>query len=538
MFLVSKRRRVAVAVVAMLLAGGTLPALAQNQANAPAVVIQVRNVQELIDDARYLAETIGGPAGAGIFEGLLQQVAPQGKIPGVDETRPVGAVIGFGQFGEVQMPVFFVPIRDQDAFRKFLKQYFLQEQKLQDDLYFYQSPDQAIYAKFTERTCYLSLLPTALESPPNVAKLPAPKRDIELVIHLDRFPPEFLTALDAQLQIALAQAQAAAPEQPENETERLAGELGQKVVVQSMKTLLTEAAEIRVSLDVDRQNQKVLMAFSTSARPDTGLAALISSLGQTRSRYTAILSSEDFARVVCAVPLNEGVRNDLIHLLTQLEKDLAQDQEADVQRVKPLLHAVRQCLSKTTTIEFAAAARVVEGHPVFIVAGSLADPAAIQEGIVALAKSDPDLNVKVTDSQISIATGENEELAILFSDNSFYAAVGRSDVAAKLAQEARGAVEAAPSQALSRPFALVADAKRLIAFEAESGDTEEDRQQAQAMLDAIGDAPAQVAILAEVKNGVYELRFEVQEGVLKAIGVLASMAAAELEGFEVDSNVQ
>lgn len=524
-------------------------ASAQQQAAQPAILVQVRNVRELLDDARYLGEVLGGPVGAGTVEGLIQQFAPEGRIPGVAETEPLGAFINFGQFADLQMPVFYVPIRDANQFRNFLKTIFPQEQSLQNDLYFYQSIEQAIYAKFTGRYCFLSLLPTAFDNLPDVARFPRPRRDIEVAVHLDRFPPDFLTALDAQLQIAMAQAEAAVEQQGEPQTpvEQAAERLGQQVALRMIRTLLTETATVALDLDVNQNERIVVGALRVVPRPDTAFASSVEAFGNRTSRFASVLSDNDLASVIFSSGLSEDFKRDVIELLTTVEHEVAQSGTPEEKRGLPLLQAIRQCLSRTESIDFALSARVTDsGSPLLVLAGSLADAPAIKRGILALMESDPSIRFERAAPGIdghevfvveSAGNGGNEVLAFTITDDAFYAAVADRATALAALKETYTTVHRA--RPVRVPGVLVtADIRKILEVGRTTVETETERQQFQLALDAMLDAPAHIRIVSEQRHGAWEMRLELEEGVLRALGVVAAQAAAEAQAEAEAQGVQ
>ncbi len=95
----------------------SVPAVAQQ----PTVVLGIRSVDSLLDDAEFVGEKAGQAGVREQAEGLIQGLTQGKGIAGLDRTKPLGAWSDIGEDGPKPGPVIFLPISDSDAFLELLK---------------------------------------------------------------------------------------------------------------------------------------------------------------------------------------------------------------------------------------------------------------------------------------------------------------------------------------------------------------------------------------------------------------------------------
>src|SRR5581483_1464986 len=94
------------------------PARAQEP---PAIVVRVRSLDSVLQNARQLVTLTGEEAAARQIEGLLKAKVGTKGIEGIDPARPLGAYVRFGKDIEDISGAVLVPIADEKAFLDLLE---------------------------------------------------------------------------------------------------------------------------------------------------------------------------------------------------------------------------------------------------------------------------------------------------------------------------------------------------------------------------------------------------------------------------------
>src|SRR4051812_24729750 len=96
----------------LVAAAPALPARAAEKA-APALVVRLHSLDDLVADARYLAEQAGKGDEARQLEGILKALAGPKGIEGFDTTRPIGAYARIGATVDETDFALLVPVADE-----------------------------------------------------------------------------------------------------------------------------------------------------------------------------------------------------------------------------------------------------------------------------------------------------------------------------------------------------------------------------------------------------------------------------------------
>src|SRR5581483_9396257 len=91
------------------------------KAIVPAVVVRVKPIEALVDDARYLAELADKADEFKMYEGIYKSMLKDKSLEGIDITRPIGAYSEIGPNGIDSRFVLLVPVADEKTFLDFIK---------------------------------------------------------------------------------------------------------------------------------------------------------------------------------------------------------------------------------------------------------------------------------------------------------------------------------------------------------------------------------------------------------------------------------
>ena len=167
------------------------------KAEVPGLVVRIQSVEQLLENARYLAGLVGREEEARQMEGFLKaKTGPKG-LEGVDMKRPMGMYANIGPNGLDSTAVALVPIADEKAFLGLLDNMNVKYEKKEGGLYEVKlENDQVpvpIHFRFANKHVYVSLggedviEPKKLLAP--AAVLPeGPRETASITFRLDRHP--------------------------------------------------------------------------------------------------------------------------------------------------------------------------------------------------------------------------------------------------------------------------------------------------------------------------------------------------------------
>ncbi len=505
------------AAIALLLTS-VFPAAAQ-EAKPPAILVQIKSVGEVLDDIQYLANILAGPAGAAQLQAFLQPAFFQG----IDQTKPVGLFVQFGEFGEIQMPVVYVPVSKEDDFRATLRTFFTREQQLPNGVVLYQSDDTSIYYKAANGYGFLAMLPTSLEKLPNVAGFPKPQHDVELVINFGQIPQEILTALEAQMQIALAQQQA---QQPDAE-DRLA----QEIVLQTFRTLFQESDRLVIGIDVDRTKGLARLAGRFRPKSNSSLAADVRAMAEATSQFGAMIQPDDIGVVAYAVPIGEQTKQLMQGFFDFIEKEMAKEENPATQDLGAIvLPAIRKALQASDKLDVVVRVVGVDDRLVVIGAAAVPNSNELEEAFLKMARAHA-----TVDEDIAFFRGGSVHrinipdapvpLFIAAPEGEFWFAVGEQDAVDAVAQ----ALTVGPRKDLPPIYYALNVKPALELFAAMSNGQPETQARLQELAQLLGDKPGHVRIIARSDGTEYIASIELDEGVLRVLGALAAEAVAQAQ---------
>ncbi len=506
------------AAIAALLVATALPAWAQKP-KVPAIVLQVKSAGEVLDDVQYLANVVAGPVGAAQIQAMLQMV----PLGGVDQDKPAGMFVQFGEFGELQMPVFYVPLSDENEFRQTLRTMFAREQELGNGIVLYQNEGQAIYYKPAKGYGFLAILPVSLENLPDVTAIPQPEHDIELVIDFSQIPPEILTAIDAQMQIALAQQQLQQGEGADAQAEQLAVQL----VQQLFRLLFKETDRLLLAIDVDRGRGLARLVFRLRPKENSSWAEMAQAMAATRSQFGAMIEEGDLFAIAYASPISKETKQTLLQLFDMVEQSVAQSDDAAAQdAVAILLPAARKCIEAADRFDWVVRLVSLDGNPVLIGVAAVPNSKELEKAVLELARARAtvaeniaefrggavhQIDVPQMDFPVFIAAPEGE----------FWFAIGNQDDVNFVAQT----LDIAPDPDIPPVYYAINIKAVLEVLKKHAPNPAEVDEVAR----VLGDRPGLVRVIGRSDGKEFETALEVDEGALRVLGAIVARAAAEMQ---------
>ncbi len=281
-------------LAALLLA---LPVQAGEKAATPAVVVRVRSLDAVLQNARLLVSLTGEEAAARQIEGLLKAKAGAKGIEGIDPTRPAGAYVRFGKEIEDVSGAVLIPVANEKAVLDLLERLNILTTKGKNDIYTVQTGKAFdLYFRFAKGYAYVTginpdnLLDRNLLDPAAVLGGTDPSV-FSTLVRLDQLPEGAKLLAQAQLEQKLMDAQEKGPpgESPAQKEFRVnllreAARIG--------ASILKEGAELRFDLGLDEKSKDFTANLALSGQSGSELARALQNLGRAQSRFAGLAKKE------------------------------------------------------------------------------------------------------------------------------------------------------------------------------------------------------------------------------------------------------
>ncbi len=529
-------------VSAMLCGVATLilPATHAAAQSKPVLVVTLSGIDEILGDVGYLSQVAGsGPVGQ-----MAAMMANQ-YVQGLDRTRPIAVVLTAN--GDELNPLGMIPVTDLPRFLDGLSQQLGDPQDAGNGVFELATPVPT-YVKEQGGWAFVG---PSIES---LSKLPADpmaemgdlntKYDIGIRAVIKNLP-------DMYKQMALAKINEGVAQQIENSGNQLGAEeaaLQQNLVkaqVRQWETMINEIDELTIGWLIDRKEERTYIDVSTTAVPGTKTADQMAALKDMQSDFAGFvmpgaaatlhavgeLAEADIEQFVAMInPLRESAKKEIDE-----DDDLPNDEAK--QAAKSLVDQLFTVLEETVREGKAdvGAALILENQTMTVLSGfRVADGAKLEKSVkdlVKLAEQDPDFpGIKfnaATEGDVNFHSMEipvpNEEAARDVFGEQIDLIVGIGPKAAYFGfgegclSGLRGAIRtSAQATGAAAPMHLNLALGQIMRFAAGF----EDNPMVAAVATALeaNKGRDNVVITGKaIPNGA-QYRFEVQDGVLKALG--------------------
>lgn len=388
-------------VLGSLLALLAAPAAARaaDKADGPAVMLRIQSVDQILDNAEYLAALAGQEEAAKQFLGFVKALSGEKGIEGVDTKRPFVLYANVAQEVEKSQVVLMVPIADQESFVGLLKQRLsLEITDEKNGLFSTNVPNApgAVYFRFENKYLYGTFQnkdnidPKKLAKPEDVAGKGTSV--LELSVRVDRIPEPMKQFALATVETALAQAkQAPIP----NETDKIK-QVKEKAVdslTGGIKSVLFDGKEINLKIGIDRKKDELALEFELTAKEGSDLAKDFADLKSKKSVALGSLASGKAAmQFAMNLSLPASVKKVLGPAVDEAVKTGLGMAPGEIQEaVEPLVKAVAPTL-KAGDFDggLVFLGPDAKNHYTAVVAGKVADGKKIEAEIKELVKKIPE----------------------------------------------------------------------------------------------------------------------------------------------------
>jgi hypothetical protein len=329
----------------------------------PAIVLQIKALDDLIADGRYLFALAEQAEFGKQLEKMLQaRTGPKG-LDGIDTKKPIGLYGSLKAKVDRSEAILLLPIADEKAFLALLETLDVSPKKGEGGLYSAEVEKVPFPVLFRFANGYLYATLKSSESSADLLakdKLPLPATVlgagagdlVSLTLNLDQIPSQLKDLVGVGIDTALDTEKDKEPP-GETKAQKAFREAAIDEVARQAKAVLADGAALAVRLNVDRKTDDLTLELSVAGKAGSALAKDIKALGAFKSVAASLVDPKSAVNAGVAVRLPEAVRKYLGPVVDEaIQKAL--DNEADENKrelVKILFNSLKPT-AKSGAIDF------------------------------------------------------------------------------------------------------------------------------------------------------------------------------------------
>jgi len=534
----------------------------------PVVVASFSGYNELIADLKYVGEISGKPELAKGIEGLIAFFTAGRGLEGLDKDRPWGALLQIDEQklaeGETDPErllsgFVFLPVTDLEALLAALEGVVGKATDVGDGVFQAGKPAQPFFVKQVGQWAFLGVSPEHLAETPDdplsfIAALGA-EYDLAIRVNVSDIPESLREQAIADLEEG---GRAELERKPDETDEQHAARvIVGKQVFRFLEAAANDLEQVTLGWALDHAAQKTYLDVTASVAAGTDSAGDLAAFSEAPTGFAGFLLPTATVRANWSAKLAEDSTSGLVDAVDSIRERALEDvkkqerPEVKAETAEKLINGLFDVIRGTVASgRFdGAAAAVLKSDAVTLLAGAyVADGAKLEATLKELAEAaraeNPEfvaqvlkldaeqyegvnfhtVSIPIPDDaedrdKIVQIVGESFEIVVGIGAESAYVSAGRDamktlkEAITKSREESSLAV---PPMQVSLALGALAD------FIAELGD-EEDRAQAAQLAALLADAAGKDhlnLVVKPIERGA-QLRLEIEEGILKAIGTAA-----------------
>jgi hypothetical protein len=440
----------------------------------PTVVVRLKALAEVIDDARYLFALAGQAELGKQFEAMLKKRTGKKGLDGIDPKKPLGLYATLKANVQKSEAVLLLPIADEKAFLSLLENLDIMADKGKDGLYTAEVEKLPFPVIFRFANGYLyGTLKAGEQSADLLAKekLPLPaavlgaggSELLALTINFDRVPDQLKQLAEGFIDQGIDQAK---DQEPPNETaaqkavrEAVIDEAGRQ-----LKALLNEGTSLKGSLNIDRKANDLALAIELKGKKGSGLAKDLAALGAFKSVAAGLVNERSAANATLAVRLPEAVRKHLGKLVDEhVKQALANEEDKGKRELMRILLEALAPTGKSGTFDLSVDLRAPgkAGKYALLLGTRVTDGEGVEKAVRKVVAKLPDEVKEAVKFDVEKVKGVNvhritppegstpENVKALLGEGPVYFAVRKDALFVSLGEDAlaalKGAMAAAPT---------------------------------------------------------------------------------------------
>jgi hypothetical protein len=382
-------------------AASAAPAPEGGKDGGPAIVVQVRSIDHLLDTVKTTAKNFLPDPMYKDFEKDVLGKLDLNFIKGVDTKKPIGAYASLdagllqGDFSKSSLVV-LIPVTDEADFVALLGKIDIKVEK-RGDVYSIAVPNSPldISMRFLKGYAYLGFAGEKLDP----KKLLDPKEIISeketaavvLRVRMDRVPDElkkagvefFTNMFEGANAIGMPPA-----------LKEIYGDY-MKLALRRLRMGIEDGKEIAYRIDLDPKTGALAIEFVVEAKPNTALAKSVHEIKPTKNDFAGIVGSDSAGHALFSVPLfMDDVKDLLLKVIDVGTKEAPKNLGDAPAEVKDLVREALKTAERTVkggTLDFAASLRGPDKNDQYTAVAALSakDTAPLEKAIKAALKVAP-----------------------------------------------------------------------------------------------------------------------------------------------------
>ncbi len=373
------------------------------QAQQPTVVLSVRGIEPLLNDAEFVGGQIGQEGAKATVLELISTVTGGKGLAGIDQKKPLGMYWNATAGGPPEMPVVFLPVSNADALKGLLAEQ-APDFKETNGQWTMTVNGTKLFAKVSGGYCFISPAPTALTKLSDPAKIVNGKYDVALDVSIASIPAEFKETALKQVEAGGQQAREAAPPAA-TEAEQELRELFFNSMLAGLKGLIDDGDKLTFGVDVDAKTRVGSFDLVLTGKPNSDLAKSLAAYGKTQPAFAGIGSDAAPLRMVVSYPTT-GFTNQIDAIFKfmreaadkQFEDDARFASDADRDTAKGIagrLFDIMQATAKSGSAHSGAVLESAGGGKIRIIGGTRVakgdDAGKLFDDVIKLSKDKPEI---------------------------------------------------------------------------------------------------------------------------------------------------
>ncbi len=266
------------------------------QAQQPTVVLSIRGIAPLIDDAEFVAGEAGQDGAKEGIEDAINGFTGGKGLAGIDQTKPLGLYWNATGSG---MPVVFLPITDADDLKGLLTD-LTPDFKDSKGQWTMTVNGTKLFAKVSGKYCFVSNDASTLTKLADPAKIVNTKYDVALEASISSLPEELKNVFLTQFEASARQSMENGPEPGEGEKE-IRDAIFEGMLA-STKSFVNDGDRVTFGFDIDEKTRLGALDFSVTGKTGTTMAKSLTAFGKTQPLFAGIGSDTAPLRMVVSYP--------------------------------------------------------------------------------------------------------------------------------------------------------------------------------------------------------------------------------------------
>ena len=382
--------------------GVTVPLHAQAPKPTPGVVFRMQPINRLVENAFFLAESVGMKEQAKMIEGSLKGLTGPKGIEGIDPEKPIGLYGNIGPNLIDSEVVGLIPIADEKTFVEMLGKLNLQAKKGDNGNYVMNIPNSPFPMFFKFKDGYMCAT-IRDEKGIDDKKLLSPKELLSvektgvmsISLNLSGLPEDLIKNIVPQIELQIAEAKQKKIPGETPAVQKLRNDVSE-MLLQFIVQVFTQGDDLTMKVDMDRKAGDIGLGVSFKGKNGSELAKTIAGMGAGKSMGAGMISKDSVLHMNMNSVIPATARKDFIKVFQEgINKSIEDEKDAGKKGVmEKMAKALAPTLELGTMDAVMEVRKTSNGKFAFLTAMKIAEGKKIEEVIKLLYKDLPDSEKK------------------------------------------------------------------------------------------------------------------------------------------------